>query len=137
LTDECRVTLSFSHSCPSFVLPWLTITFCINALFFHSRSNGLATDIVPMAPGHGWHGLELRFGTKELRKNGKTLFWGVHSLFLCGFCRHCAFKKHHYLAHFLWTLPLILLATAGHLSPFSIRSSLYWISQSMASPTYS
>jgi hypothetical protein len=92
---ERRVILSFSPSCPSFVLPWLT--FCIIASCFHSRSNGMATDIGFMAPRGIWHILRLAIWSKELRKTwgNPWIFFSETLTFHCRFYSHCI-PKHRY-----------------------------------------
>jgi hypothetical protein len=58
-------------------LTWLT--FCIIASFFHSRSNGMATDIGSLTQGLGGHVLRLGIRTKWLRKT-----WGNSCNFFLG-----------------------------------------------------
>jgi hypothetical protein len=55
-----------------FGLPWLTVASCIIALFFLSRSNGMATDIGSLALGLDEHVVRLGIERKVLRKIGET-----------------------------------------------------------------
>ncbi|SAM03492.1 hypothetical protein [Absidia glauca] len=65
LNDERRVTPLLLTILTIFVVPWLTLVFCIIAPFFLNKSNEMA--IGSLAPGPGGYVLGLGIGLKVSR----------------------------------------------------------------------